>query len=555
MLEHAVGHPAGLGHVVLHRHDLRLLGRAAIGPELLAVALAGQRHHRVGGVEDGLRGAVVALQRDHARGGRELLRKVEDVAHLGCAERIDALCIVAHHGEPAAIGLERAQDRGLQAVRVLVLVDQHMVEARGHVRADGRLGHHQRPVEQQVVVVEHLLLLLLGHVGGKQTAQLHLPCRAPREVLAQHVRERRLAVDHTRADRQAGGLERKALVGVAQAGLMPHQAHQVFGIAPVEDGEVLTETDQLGVVAQQSRADAVEGAGPGQGGECAAAAQAERRLQHSARALRHLRRGAAREREQQQPLRIRAGTHQPGHARGQRLGLAAARARDHQQGRCLPWVGVQTVLDRIALLRVERRKGSCTGRSVSSMAGLYIHPAHAVTWSRTGGGGRSVRLVRYGVNGRTAGRRTAPPFRSAPLRAAHVAARRWPQSHGLSRCWFAGRRTAPLLRRRLPLEQRRRTGLLRAFATRAVAGSLSGSTVSPHLPLPATGRCDFSPSAPGGRWAYRRKCAGKARLQVQLHWVQGHLPVPGVTTGGGVAARVATSGRARQRTGSCGMPR
>ena len=48
-------------------------------------------------VEDRLGRAVVALQRDDARGLRELLRKVEDVAHRRAAERVDRLRVVADH--------------------------------------------------------------------------------------------------------------------------------------------------------------------------------------------------------------------------------------------------------------------------------------------------------------------------------------------------------------------------------------------------------------------------------------------------------------------------
>src|SRR5258707_14839218 len=40
----------------------------------------------IGGREDGLRGAVVAIQGDDAGGRRELIREVEDVAHGRSAE-------------------------------------------------------------------------------------------------------------------------------------------------------------------------------------------------------------------------------------------------------------------------------------------------------------------------------------------------------------------------------------------------------------------------------------------------------------------------------------
>ena len=66
-------------------------------------------------------------------GRRELVGKVEDVAHGRGAERIDRLGIVADHRQAAASGLQRQQDRGLQAVGVLVLVDQDVIEAAADV--------------------------------------------------------------------------------------------------------------------------------------------------------------------------------------------------------------------------------------------------------------------------------------------------------------------------------------------------------------------------------------------------------------------------------------
>jgi hypothetical protein len=63
------------------------------------------------------------------RRGVKWEREIEDVAHLCGAEGIDRLRIVADHGQPGAVGLERQQDRRLQAVGVLVLVDEDVVEA------------------------------------------------------------------------------------------------------------------------------------------------------------------------------------------------------------------------------------------------------------------------------------------------------------------------------------------------------------------------------------------------------------------------------------------
>ena len=187
-------------------------------------------------------------------------REVEDVAHRGAAERVDALRVVAHHRDALPGRLHRQDDLRLQAVGVLVFVDQHVVEARADLLRPARLGHHLGPEQQQVVVVQHVLLLLGFDIGAEQLLQLVLPLAAPGVGVLQHLVERVAGVEHARVDAQAGALERKAVLGLRQADLVAHHAHQVFGIAAVVDGEGLLQADARRVLAQQPRADAVEGA-------------------------------------------------------------------------------------------------------------------------------------------------------------------------------------------------------------------------------------------------------------------------------------------------------
>jgi hypothetical protein len=73
----------------------------------------------------------------------------------GGAERIDRLRVVADHGQARPSGASRPQDLGLQAVGVLVLVDEHVVEVPATRASRARLLHHRVPEQQQVVVVEH----------------------------------------------------------------------------------------------------------------------------------------------------------------------------------------------------------------------------------------------------------------------------------------------------------------------------------------------------------------------------------------------------------------
>ena len=138
---------------------------------------------------------------------------------------------------------------------------------------------------------------------------------------------------------------------------MPDQVHQVGGILAIVDREIGIEPDLVGIVAQQPRADAVEGAGPGQ------------RVGHDAGALphdasrdpldpsRHLGGGAARKRHQQNPPRIGAVDDQVRDAVRQGVGLAGPGAGDDEERRARRAVLLpDAVLDGPPLLRIEGLK-------------------------------------------------------------------------------------------------------------------------------------------------------------------------------------------------------
>jgi hypothetical protein len=262
--QHLRGDVARLLALIAHADQLRPLGRGAIGPEVLGEALVGELDHCIRRRQDRLRRAVVALERRDVGGRREVSGEVEDVADRGGAERVDRLGVVADHGEAAARGLEREQDRRLQPVGVLILVDQHVIEALGDIGGNRRLRHHLRPVEQEIVVVEHVLALLGLDISGEQRPQLRLPMLAPGEVRAQHLVERQLRVHRARIDREAGALGGKARLGLGEAEIVPDQIDEIRGILTVVDGESAIEPDLAGVFPEKPRADRVERAGPGQ---------------------------------------------------------------------------------------------------------------------------------------------------------------------------------------------------------------------------------------------------------------------------------------------------
>ena len=96
---------------------------------------------------------------------------------------------------PVPSGRSRLDDVGLQRVGVLVLVHEHVVEARAHAGAAGRVGEEPAPEQQQVVVVQDLLLLLGVRVRGEQLREALFGRQAPGERRAQHLVQRQLGVD------------------------------------------------------------------------------------------------------------------------------------------------------------------------------------------------------------------------------------------------------------------------------------------------------------------------------------------------------------------------
>ena len=84
----------------------------------------------------------------------EVVREVEDVARAGGAKAVDRLKVVADHGQFAPLAAQAAHDLGLQAVDVLILVDEHVLEGAAGAGAQLLVGGERAPVQQQIVQVE-----------------------------------------------------------------------------------------------------------------------------------------------------------------------------------------------------------------------------------------------------------------------------------------------------------------------------------------------------------------------------------------------------------------
>ena len=123
---------------------------------MLPVRVEPAGHALRGAEQDARAEPAGASQRDDVGAGvpsrsGKLAREVEDAAHVGAAEAVDRLVRVAHHGEVAAVAGERAQQRDLARVGVLVLVHEDVRVARPELVAV-RLGLDDRAPDQVGVV-------------------------------------------------------------------------------------------------------------------------------------------------------------------------------------------------------------------------------------------------------------------------------------------------------------------------------------------------------------------------------------------------------------------
>ena len=272
----------------------------------------------VGRLEDGVRGAVVLLERDHLGAG-EVALEVEDVANVRAAEAVDGLVRVPD-GEHVAVLLgQQLQQPVLRVVRVLVLVDEHVAERLLPLvtRLREALQHlhreHEQVVEVDGIGAMQRALVEVVHLGhrlvpeGADAAQVLLGCH-----------QRVLRVGDLRVD--APGCEPLRVL----AELLEAVLHDTHLVGLVVDRERRLVAEPLRLAAQHAAARGVEGEDPD---------RARRRSEHALQPLAHLAGRLVGERDREDLVRLHAhGADQVRDTMRQHARLARARARDHEHG-------------------------------------------------------------------------------------------------------------------------------------------------------------------------------------------------------------------------------
>ena len=151
------GHEAGL--VLLGRcdHHVDPLASGTVRPHPLGLAVRVVGDHRVGRLEDDLRGPVVLLQ-PHLFRTREGPLEVEDVSHLRPAPRVDALIVVTHRAHVHRIAGQELEKIELRGVGVLELVDEEVAETPEVLLPNvGVLAQQLRREHEEIIEIDRSL--------------------------------------------------------------------------------------------------------------------------------------------------------------------------------------------------------------------------------------------------------------------------------------------------------------------------------------------------------------------------------------------------------------
>ena len=205
-------------------------------------------------MQDRLRAAVIPRQRDDAGAG-EVALEVEDVLDVGAAPLVDGLIGVADHAQVVVIDRQPPGDLVLRGVGVLVLVDEDVAEAgielgpQLRVVAKGEGRQVEQVVEVHGVDGPQALLVKMVDLGGRLRVEVGggaFEFRGTQELV--------LGL----ADNGSDPFRRET--GVVDAGRFDGLLHQLVAVVDVVDGEVAVESEPAGVLAEQARAERVEGA-------------------------------------------------------------------------------------------------------------------------------------------------------------------------------------------------------------------------------------------------------------------------------------------------------
>ena len=253
------GDEPGLVPLVVGKVVEQQVSPVLVCPELLALALAVVGDDGVGRVQNVGGTAVVLLKPDHPA-VFVLILKAEDVFDRRAAEFIDALVVVADHADVAPAPREQRRELVLQAVGVLILVDQHVAEAALPVLQHvGVFLQELDGVADEIVKVHGVGSKAAFCVLGIDLAQLFPPQVGRGARLLKILRRGQpqiLGPAHLGQD----GLRREALF--VKLHILDDVFEQAQAVGGVIDRKAVRVAQALGVPSEDAHTGRVEGTGP-----------------------------------------------------------------------------------------------------------------------------------------------------------------------------------------------------------------------------------------------------------------------------------------------------
>ena len=312
-----VSNEVGLVALIERLDERDRLPRRSRGAQRLAAPLGVLGDHRVGERENVRRGAVVLFEAYDARTGKGAF-EVEDVADIGAAPPVDGLIVVTDDHHVAIATAHELHEAKLRGVRILVLVNEHVLETTLIVRPqcfillERAYGQDQQVVERDSVGLLQSVLEIGVHAGHGRRERVARGAR----ILAR--RNERILGARDRAEnrlrRELGGTELSTL----------HDAlHGADRVVFVVNCKVRLPPHTRGNTAQHARAEGVEGAAP----------HAFRFVaEELGDAGPHLAGRLIGERDRQNFVRGHAAiADESGDARGEHAGFAGTRTGEHQR--------------------------------------------------------------------------------------------------------------------------------------------------------------------------------------------------------------------------------
>jgi hypothetical protein len=176
--------------LVARRHDADCLARLVGRPQLLGLALVRPRDDPESRRDDARTRSVVLLELHDRRAG-VVAPETADVAHVRAAPAVDALIVVADDAQVVVPAHELPQEPVLRRVRVLELVDEHIVEAAAdavglctdaalHASLLEELPHEQNQVLEVDGVGGAEALLVCPEDAQRDVVDVRMGCRVVR---------------------------------------------------------------------------------------------------------------------------------------------------------------------------------------------------------------------------------------------------------------------------------------------------------------------------------------------------------------------------------------